>query len=172
MHTREQLEAMISTLQENVELAKKLIEKNPGDESAKLILESQRKSLHDYQERLDNMRVGRPVIGVTKKVSLTLSEDDWKSFDEKAEGNRSQFLRETITDYLEADKVTETKGEYMVNGKDQVLLNDLKEQAIKLKNKISNNSRKIDNPALVTSTLSSLGFFIDNLMDNDDEADY
>jgi len=29
MHTREQLEAMISTLKENVDLAKKLIEKNP-----------------------------------------------------------------------------------------------------------------------------------------------
>lgn len=100
MHTREQLEAMISTLKENVDLAKKLIEKNPGDESAKMILDSQRKTLHDYQERLNNMRVGRPVIGVTKKVSLTLSENDWKCLDEKAEGNRSQFLRETVTSYL------------------------------------------------------------------------
>ena len=100
MHTREQLEAMISTLKENVDLAKKLIEKNPGDESAKMILDSQRKTLHDYQERLDNMRVGRPSIGVTKKVSLTLSENDWEWLDEKADGNRSQFLRETVTSYL------------------------------------------------------------------------
>lgn len=100
MHTREQLEAMISTLKENVDLAKKLIEKNPGDESAKIILDSQRKTLHDYQERLNNMRVGRPAIGVTKKVSLTLSENDWEWLDEKADGNRSQFLRETVTSYL------------------------------------------------------------------------
>lgn len=100
MLTREQLEAMIPALQENVDLAKKLIKKNPNDESAKMILESQRKSLHEYQERLNNMRVGRPAIGVTKKVSLTLSENDWEWLDEKAEGNRSQFLREIVTSYL------------------------------------------------------------------------
>ena len=37
--------------------------------------------------------VGRPSVGVTKKVSLTLPENEWEWFDEKAEGNRSQFLR-------------------------------------------------------------------------------
>jgi len=61
--------------------------------------------------------------------------------------------------------MSETKGQYIVNGKDQILLNDLKEQAIKLKNKISNNSKKIDNPVLVTSTISNLEFFIENLCD-------
>ena len=61
--------------------------------------------------------------------------------------------------------MSETKGQYIVNGKDQILLNDLKEQAIKLKNKISNNSKKIDNPVLVTSTISNLEFFIENLRD-------
>ena len=61
--------------------------------------------------------------------------------------------------------MSETKGQYIVNGKDQILLNDLKEQAIKLKNKISNNSKKIDNPVLVTSTISNLEFFIENLSD-------
>ena len=67
--------------------------------------------------------------------------------------------------------MSETKGQYIVNGKDQILLNDLKEQAIKLKNKISNNSKKIDNPVLVTSTISNLEFFIENLRD-ENEADY
>lgn len=67
--------------------------------------------------------------------------------------------------------MSETKGEYMVNGQDHILLNDLKEQAIKLKNKISNNSKKIDNPVLVTSTISNLEFFIENLFD-ENEADY
>lgn len=61
--------------------------------------------------------------------------------------------------------MSETKGQYIVNGKDQILLNDLKEQAIKLKNKISNNSKKMDNPVLVTSTISNLEFFIENLCD-------
>jgi len=37
---------------------------------------------------------------LTKKVSLTLSENDWEWLDEKADGNRSQFLRETVTSYL------------------------------------------------------------------------
>ena len=61
--------------------------------------------------------------------------------------------------------MSETKGKYMVNGQDLILLNDLKEQAIKLKNKISNNSKKINNPVLVTSTISNLEFFIENLRD-------
>ncbi|NLM67784.1 MAG: hypothetical protein GX180_11535 [Enterococcus sp.] len=61
--------------------------------------------------------------------------------------------------------MSETKGEYMVNGQDHILLNDLKEQATKLKNKISNNSKKINNPVLVTSTISNLEFFIENLRD-------
>lgn len=61
--------------------------------------------------------------------------------------------------------MSEIKGQYIVNDKDQILLNDLKEQAIKLKNKISNNSKKIDNPVLVTSTISNLEFFIENLRD-------
>jgi hypothetical protein len=41
-------------------------------------------------------KVGRPSMGVTKKVSLTLSESDWEWFDEKAKGNRSQFMRYLI----------------------------------------------------------------------------
>ena len=32
--------------------------------------------------------------------------------------------------------MSETKGKYMVNGQDHILLNDLKEQATKLKNAI------------------------------------
>lgn len=40
--------------------------------------------------------VGRPAIGITKKVSLTLSESDWEWLDEKAEGNRSRFLLKMI----------------------------------------------------------------------------
>lgn len=40
--------------------------------------------------------VGRPVMGVTKKVSVTLNENDWEWLDEKAEGNRSAFIRDVI----------------------------------------------------------------------------
>jgi hypothetical protein len=41
-------------------------------------------------------KAGRPSLGITKKVSLTLSEDDWEWIDEQAEGNRSQLLRYLI----------------------------------------------------------------------------
>lgn len=44
--------------------------------------------------------VGRPPVGVTKKVSLTLSENDWEWLDQKAEGNRSRFLRKVVSNAL------------------------------------------------------------------------
>lgn len=44
--------------------------------------------------------VGRPPVGVTKKVSLTLSEQNWEWLDEKAEGNRSHFLRKVVSNAL------------------------------------------------------------------------
>lgn len=40
--------------------------------------------------------VGRPSVGVTKKVSLTLPENEWEWFEKKAQGNRSQFLRHLV----------------------------------------------------------------------------
>lgn len=39
---------------------------------------------------------GRPSLGITKKVSLTLSKEDWTWVDEKAKGNRSKLLRYLI----------------------------------------------------------------------------
>lgn len=100
MHTREQLEAIIPTLKDNVSLAKSLLEKNPNDERLKITLDSQRKTLNEYLQRLENIKVGRPAIGITRKVSLTLSEDNWEWLDEKAEGNRSKFLREIVWNAL------------------------------------------------------------------------
>lgn len=47
--------------------------------------------------------VGRPSIGITKKVSLTLTKDDWEQFDIRAKGNRSLFLRKMIVKVLEED---------------------------------------------------------------------
>lgn len=66
-------------------------------------------------------------------------------------------------------KMSETKGKYIVNGQDQIALNGLKKQAENLKNAINKNSKKIDNPVLITSTLSNLDFFIDNLIDDRSE---
>ena len=47
--------------------------------------------------------VGRPSIGITKKVSLTLTKDDWEQFDAKAKNNRSLFLRKIISKALNED---------------------------------------------------------------------
>lgn len=44
--------------------------------------------------------VGRPSLGVTKKVSVTLDENEWEWLDEKAKGNRSAFIREVISNSL------------------------------------------------------------------------
>ena len=44
--------------------------------------------------------VGRPSIGITKKVSLTLTKDDWEKFDAKGKHNRSLFLRQIIVQAL------------------------------------------------------------------------
>lgn len=44
--------------------------------------------------------VGRPSIGVTKRVSLTLPEQLWDWVDQEAKGNRSAYLRQVVTDAL------------------------------------------------------------------------
>lgn len=41
-------------------------------------------------------QIGRPSLGVTKKVSLTLPEAVWEHFDDAANGNRSEYLRKLI----------------------------------------------------------------------------
>lgn len=46
--------------------------------------------------QMNSGQIGRPSLGITKKVSVTLSEEDWEWFDKQAEGNRSQFLRYLI----------------------------------------------------------------------------
>lgn len=55
--------------------------------------------------------VGRPSTGITKKVSLTLTEDDWTALEEKAKGNRSLFLRQTIVKALDNEESKTPPGE-------------------------------------------------------------
>lgn len=40
--------------------------------------------------------VGRPPVGVTKKVSLTLPAEEWEWLDDEAKDNRSLFLRQLV----------------------------------------------------------------------------
>lgn len=41
-------------------------------------------------------QVGRPSLGVTKKVSLTLPESTWEHIDSEANGNRSEYFRKLL----------------------------------------------------------------------------
>lgn len=45
--------------------------------------------------------MGRPTIGITRKVSLTLSKEDWIRFDDQAAENRSKYLRNLLIDSFE-----------------------------------------------------------------------
>lgn len=40
--------------------------------------------------------VGRPSLGITKKVSLTLEEHEWYLLDQKAVDNRAKYLRDLV----------------------------------------------------------------------------
>lgn len=42
--------------------------------------------------------IGRPSLGITKKVSITLTEEDWKWLESKAQDNNSQFFRKLVWD--------------------------------------------------------------------------
>lgn len=53
--------------------------------------------------------IGRPSLGVTKKVSLTLPESVWEYLDSEAKGNRSEYLRKLI------DRDTWSQGDWSNN---------------------------------------------------------
>lgn len=106
LFNKEQLEGFISTIRENIAMSEMLLAKNPNLENAeeiKGLLKQQKESLENYTEQLmqlENSKVGRPTIGITKKVSLTLSEEEWNWLDGQAEGNRSRFLRGLVSDAM------------------------------------------------------------------------
>jgi hypothetical protein len=54
-------------------------------------------------------QIGRPSLGVTKKVSLTLPESVWEHLDSEANGNRSEYLRKLI------DRDTWSQGDWSNN---------------------------------------------------------
>lgn len=41
-------------------------------------------------------QAGRPRLGVTKKLSLTLEPHEWEKFDKAADNNRSAYLRDLV----------------------------------------------------------------------------
>lgn len=78
----------------------KELEYETKDEAEKEI-EIYKKSFQNQEFYVHELNIiGRPSIGITKKISLTLSEEHWDWLDEKAEGNRSKFLREIVWNVL------------------------------------------------------------------------
>jgi metal-responsive CopG/Arc/MetJ family transcriptional regulator len=52
---------------------------------------------------MKDQKVGRPAIGITKKISLTLSDEVWKEIEERCKlgkFSRSEVIREIIDDNL------------------------------------------------------------------------
>ena len=47
---------------------------------------------------MNEKKLGRPSLGITKKVSLTLSEDDWKWIELHNGGNTSSLMRNLVWD--------------------------------------------------------------------------
>ncbi|TCP24466.1 hypothetical protein EV207_12526 [Scopulibacillus darangshiensis] len=67
-----------------------------GEEKMILCADCRHKLVAITSKHKQGNKAGRPSLGETKKVSLTLSEDDWEWIDEKAKGNRSKLLRYLI----------------------------------------------------------------------------
>lgn len=65
--------------------------------------ESYQKGLPHQEFFVYEKKVGRPSLGVTKKVSLTLTDDEWLLFDKKAKGNRSNYVRNLVKRDLETE---------------------------------------------------------------------
>lgn len=108
LYNKEQLEELIGTLKDNIAMSEMLLANNPQMANAadvERLLEQQKKSLKNYTDQLNKLNpVGRPPIGVTKKVSMTLSEEEWEWLEEKEDGNRSGFLRGIIQREIEGGR--------------------------------------------------------------------
>lgn len=89
---------------------KHLVGDKKGEEIEYKTFELAQEACERYQKGLLNQeffvfekKIGRPSLGVTKKVSLTLTDDEWLLFDEKAEGNRSNYVRNLVKRDLGTD---------------------------------------------------------------------
>lgn len=66
-----------------------------GDEKV-ILCANCRLKMASGQQVIAVKQIGRPSLGVTKKVSITLPSDAWGYLDSEAEGNRSEYLRKLI----------------------------------------------------------------------------
>lgn len=65
-------------------------------EEAERAIKKMQYLFNDQKLYVEEIKVGRPTIGVTKKVSITLSEDAWEWLDNQ--GKRSETIRKLVYD--------------------------------------------------------------------------
>lgn len=63
-------------------------------EEAEGARESMQSSFKDQKLYVEEIKIGRPSLGLTKKVSITLPEDDWDWIDQQ--GSRSETFRKLV----------------------------------------------------------------------------
>lgn len=104
LYDKEQLEGLISTIKENIAMSEVLLANNPDSDNAegiKRILEQQEKSLKNYTDQLKIINQKGHSPSITKNISLTLTEDQWRWVDEKSNDNHSDFFHELIVNAIE-----------------------------------------------------------------------
>lgn len=69
-----------------------VIDFQKGEQTIILCVDCRFKLLAGPQNKI----MGRPALGVTKKVSVTLPESAWEYVEREAGGNRSEYLRKLI----------------------------------------------------------------------------
>ena len=100
MYNKKTLEGLIKQTEKLIEVSETLLNNDPTNKDSEQIkdtIELSKSQLDQYKSQLDILATaGRPALGVTKKVSLTLPEETWEWLDQQADGNRSKFMREMI----------------------------------------------------------------------------
>lgn len=81
---------------ENCSGTNDVINFNIGEQEHVLCLDCRASILGGAPRNVGARQPGRPSLGVTKKVSLTLPEESWEWVDEQAGGNRSELFRYLI----------------------------------------------------------------------------
>lgn len=88
--------SQLETICENCRGSNDVTTFNIGEAEHTLCLDCRVKILGSLPRNRGARVPGRPSLGLTKKISLTLPKETWEWFDEAAEGNRSELLRRLV----------------------------------------------------------------------------
>lgn len=101
----------------------KFLEEGEGIESATLENEKTEIFCNECygKESIEKTRRGRPSLGKTAKISLTISEGEWTILDSMAGGNRSKYIRNLVLNDIDS-KVLKLPKLYFKNDDHEKLL--------------------------------------------------